>query len=752
MASEKAGSLRPIANTGRLHRHRRLFYGAGLVLAALALVQSWRAPGPVGPFSGANVCTTAACIHTSSEILRNLSPRYKDLDPCADFEELVCGGWKQRHYLRPDQGSTSTGEIMDENNQRLLQRILESPYQNIDLSSTTTTHLTASSRAADEDNFDKLTTAYEACMGEPGIKELGIRPLVAFLERVKPLSLSDGVLFLARYGVSALVTFSVGADDANPDVAVVSVSPPRQIGLPYAEHYLNSTLLEAYQEVVAKVLSRLTGTEQDNVWKAVVDLERQIAAASPTQEEVQNITKSYHPMSLQEASALTPSIGIPSILSGLSPSYKVDRLIVSAPTYMRKLEEILNKANSSVLRSYLVWKATQGLYSYVDSPILEPYEAFLRELHGVAPNSRTERWRVCTGHVDRGLGWIASRFFVQRAFSDAARELGAQVVSDIKNQFIEKLKRSAWMDAETAAKAIEKMGHLSAYIGYPSRGQSPVDITDPDALRSFYEALPIRSDGHFSNALSMAAFATQEKWRMLGSPVDHSRWPGTSVTIVDASYNPTGNNIAIPAGIMQFPVWSVGGVPDYISYGAFGSVVGHELSHALDTSGRRYDQNGRYMRGADWWTNKTAEAFAERAECFVGQYANFSVPGPDGRPLHVNGRLTLDDNIADAGGVEVSFQAWSRSRSRRRGVSSGSSSSTSAARLPGLEHFTESQLFFVSYGNFWCSKQRPETAAALIYTDPHAPAWARILGTMANSRGFRESFACESKEPTCELW
>jgi len=293
MASEKTDSSRQIANTGRLHRHRQLFYGAVLGLAALALV-SWRAAAPVRP-SRANVCTTTACIHISSEILRNLSPRYKDLNPCTDFEELVCGGWKQRHDPRSDQGSTSTGEIMDDNNQRLLRRILESSYPKTDLSPT---HLTASSRAADEDNFDKLTTAYEACMGEPAIKELGIRPLVAFLERVKPLSLSDGVLFLARYGVSALVTFSVDADDANPDVAVVSVSPPRQIGLPYAEHYLNSTLLEAYQEVMAKVLSRLT-KGQDSVWKAVVNLERQIAAALPSQEELQNITvwRTYLPFS-----------------------------------------------------------------------------------------------------------------------------------------------------------------------------------------------------------------------------------------------------------------------------------------------------------------------------------------------------------------------------------------------------------------------------------------------------------------------
>jgi endothelin-converting enzyme len=444
-------------------------------------------------------------------------------------------------------------------------------------------------------------------------------------------------------------------------------------------------------------------------------------------------------MSLRDASALTPSVKMSDILSGLSPNYKVKRLIVLSPKYMRKLESILGSTSHAVLRSYLIWKATQSFYLYIDSPIVKPYAAFVRELDGFAPDSPPERWRICTGHVDRGLGWMLDRFFVERAFSEAAKDFGGHLVSDIKNQFIAKLQRSKWMDTETAGKAIEKVRNISPYIGYPT--QSP-DITNPDALKSFYKTVSISSATHFKNALSMAMFAVKDNWSMLGAPVNHGRWP-TSVTIVDASYHPAGNNIMIPAGIMQFPVWSAD-VPDYVSYGAFGFVIGHEVSHSLDATGRRYDQNGRY--GADWWTNKTAEAFAERAECFVDQYSNFTVRGPGGRPLHVNGWLTLDDNIADAGGVSTSFQAW-----RARRVVDGPSPDA-ATRLPGLQNFTESQIFFVSYANWWCSKQRPETAVTRIYTDPHAPEWARILGAMANSREFLDSFSCANRVPTCELW
>lgn len=195
--------------------------------------------------------------------------------------------------------------------------------------------------------------------------------------------------------------------------------------------------------------------------------------------------------------------------------------------------------------------------------------------------------------------------------------------------------------------------------------------------------------------------------------------------------------IVFPAGIMQRPVFDVE-APAYMSYGAFGSVAGHELSHAFDSTGRHYDQNGNYT---DWWSKATVEAFKVKADCFVNQYANFTVPGPDDKPLHVNGRLTLGENIADAGGLSASFQAWKRRAAEKPNKD-----------LPGLEHFTHDQLFFVTYSNWWCGKSTKDTAINRIYTDPHAPKWARILGAMANSREFRESFKCKVKEPTCQLW
>jgi endothelin-converting enzyme len=289
------------------------------------------------------------------------------------------------------------------------------------------------------------------------------------------------------------------------------------------------------------------------------------------------------------------------------------------------------------------------------------------------------------------------------------------------------------MDQVTTDRAVNKVHNIIQKIGYPT---SSPDIGNATELHEYYHDLEVSSKDFFGNVLSSRAFDVEREWSQLGKPVDRNLW-GMTVPTVNAYYNPPGNEIVFPAGIMQFPVFDVN-LPAYVSYGAFGSVAGHELSHAFDSTGRHYDETGNLT---EWWTENTIHAFKKRADCFVEQYANFTVEGPNDKPLHVNGRLTLGENIADAGGLSAAFQAWQR-RSRE----------TPNKNLPGLEHFTQEQLFFVSYSNWWCGKSRKDAAVSKIYTDPHAPKWARILGTMANSREFRESFSCKSKEPTCKLW
>jgi endothelin-converting enzyme len=612
--------------------------------------------------------------------------------------------------------------------------------------------LHAADKSDDEKNFDKMKAVYDACLDEDAIKKAGTAPLVDVIIEIKKIfpigdnsaiitdydkdDIMNTMLYLANLGITSLAAPGTGADDRDPNSTVVAISAPYRIGLPAKERYNDDNIVAQYSQVILEVFQSLFPDVQvhNSTIDDLVTFEKKLAASSPDAEDRDDVTKYYNPMTLQEAGDLTPQLNIPSLVKDLSPSeVTVDRVIVMAPQYQKDLAKTLASTSRLTLHVYFCWKAVQSLAPYIEDDAVAPYKRFSNVLAGRDPDSTPERWRTCVGHVDDGVGWILSRFFVEKAFSAKAKDFGDRMVSDIKTLFTEKLKKTEWMEKSVIELAINKVHNIVQKIGYPTK--SP-DIMNPPALQKFYESVHVDSSHYFGNALSMLRFQVAEEWSALGKPVDREKWDMT-VPTVNAYYNPPGNEIVFPAGIMQFPVFDVD-VPEYLSYGAFASVAGHELSHAFDSTGRHYDQNGNYT---DWWTNKTVEAFKERAECFVHQYANFSIEGPDGRPLHVNGRLTLGENIADAGGVAAGFGAWKRRAAEKPNED-----------LPGLDHFTQEQMFFVSYANWWCGKSRKETAITRLYVDPHAPKWARILGTMANSRDFKESFQCQDKKPACELW
>ncbi|USP78574.1 hypothetical protein yc1106_05848 [Curvularia clavata] len=738
------GQQKPAAYSTKRHAMSRV-----LAIAATAALILYGLPRasyePTGDYrEDSELCLTPACIHAASEVLNSLSPQYQELDPCDNFEELVCGGWKERHDLRADQGSIFTGTVMYENSQMLLRHILEAPYpKDSQHSYFSPMQLASISKSIDEENFDKMKAVYDACLNEDQIKSVGVSPLVRILEEIKkayPIgaseshSVKDAILLLAKYGISGLVSSGAGADDTNPDVVVVSVGAPWSFGLPSKERYEDDKLVEKYRDVTVQVLSALFPEQDKATFASIVDLEKKLAAASPSEEEREDVTKYYNPMHIDEATALAPEIELKALLEAQAPKgTKVERVIVMSPKYLKDLSTILVATPKDVLQSYFVWKAVQSFSSYVEADAVKPYRRFSNVLSGKDPDSAPERWRTCVGHVDNSLGWILSRFFVEKAFSAKAKTFGDTIVKDIKTEFTKKLNAAEWMDDDTTKKAVEKVHNIVQKIGYPTK--SP-DIMDPSTLQKYYASVNVSSDAFFENAVASRHFSFEQEWSAFGKPVDRDQWDMT-VPTVNAYYNPPGNEIVFPAGIMQFPVFDVD-IPAYMSYGAFGSVAGHELSHAFDSTGRHYDQNGNYT---DWWSNATVDAFKHKTECFVEQYSNFTVPGPEDKPLHVNGRLTLGENIADAGGLSAAFQAWKRR-----------SAETPNQNLPGLDYFTQEQMFFVSYSNWWCGKSRKDTAINRIYTDPHAPMWARILGTMANSREFKESFQCKVKEPQCQIW
>ena len=688
-----------------------------------------------------------------------MSPRYHEIDPCVDFDEFVCEGWREHNDLRDDQGGSFTGTMMAENSQMVLRHILETSFSD----SHPRLDPDKSSEAA---IFHKLKDAYDACIDEDRIKQRGSEPLLEVLLQIEKLfpakrphqpsepfpkllpqpqkglkydgenHLSTTVAYLNSIGVTSFVSFSVAADDKDPDSVVLSINAPRQPGLPSREYYKDAELVESYAKVIAQVLESLLheatpnasasvqirdsfGPYNEELVKALVELETQLAEVTPSEEEAEDVTQYYNPMTLDETRSLIPQLSVQYIIAGLAPpGYAPERIIVGSPSYLKALSHILKATSTEIVQAYFVWKTVQVYASKVEDEAVRPLRSFNNQLLGKAPDAVEERWRTCVNSVDNGLGWILSKFFIEKAFSEEAKDFGDRIVSDIKTQFIEKLKAAEWMSKDVRELGIAKVHNIVQKIGYPTK--SP-DVRDSSALENYYATVNISSTAFFENAVSIAKFDASRQWSALGKPTDRDEW-GMSAPTVNAYYNPAGNEIVFPAGIMQSPVFYDPSIPQYLSYGAFGSVSGHELSHAFDSTGRHYDETGNFTQ---WWNNETIHAFKEKAQCFIDQYHEFTVPGPGDEPLHVNGRLTLGENIADAGGLSAAFAAWKEVEKQNPGQ-----------LLPGLHKFSKEQVFFISYSNWWCGKTRKEAAADRIYRDPHAPTWARII---VSSGLFRDS-------------
>jgi endothelin-converting enzyme len=431
------------------------------------------------------LCTSPACVHAASELLYNLAPNYQELDPCTDFEEMVCGGWKERHDLRPDQGDAFTGTIMSENSQMLLRHILEAPYpEDSSHSMFSPLQLASDEHSADKSNFKKLQDGYNACLDEAAIKKAGTAPLVEILDKIKDLykvdkpcpsgeDIANTVLYLAEHGITALASASTGADDKDPDKVIIAVSAPWRIGLPAKERYNDEKLLDFYEGTIGRIFQHMHLTSQP-IPRKVIQLEQKLAAASPDAEDMNDVTQYYNPMSLKEAEALTPKLHISKIINGLLPKgTTADHVINMTPKYLKKLAGILEETDRQTLRGYFYWKTIQAYGPYIEADVLKPLKKWNNYLAGKDADAEEERWRTCVSHVDDGLGWILSRFFVEKAFSENAKQFGDRIVSDIKTEFIEKLKKTEWMEKEVQDLGIDKVHNIVQKIGYPDKVSTP---------------------------------------------------------------------------------------------------------------------------------------------------------------------------------------------------------------------------------------------------------------------------------------
>ncbi|KAK3349560.1 peptidase family M13 [Lasiosphaeria hispida] len=696
------------------------------------------------------LCLTPACVQLGAEYVKNLSPEYTDIDACANFEELVCGGWRDRHEIQPNREGLTVFDLLSQKATETLRAVVTGPYPNQSNHSRSSPQKLAARQASlDQQNFEMMKLAYSACTDEKAIAEAGVQPISALLDELAATfgmdDWSEPYVFLKRTGYNALLNMVLFREVDDADLPVLIVTQTVGLGLLSPENYDKPELVGRYTAALSELLGKLypgktPPEDAKRLADDVVRFEKQLATIGVPNRSVTDPRVNGKRISVADASKLVPELGLDKIVRNLSPAgYNLDRLpiAINDPAFFSNLSAILLKTPKEAVRAYLIARTIAAAAELVKAPdIFDPWNKLMMDAGlstAQAPSSREE---TCMRVVSQDFGWILSRFFVEGVFSGRDKEVSDQIVADVRQVYIDKFRSLPWMDDATKAKATEKVEAMFQKIGYPT---SSPNLTDPLSVRDFYSDVHI-TPSYFHNALSMRNKSLVTEWSALGKPRDRDAWPFYA-TVVDAAYDPRQNEIVFPAGILQPPFFD-SGLPSAVNYGAFGAVAGHEVSHAFDVNGRLYDADGKV---ADWWGDETEKEYNRRVGCFVRQFDNFTVqvPGSHMAPLQVNGTLTLPENIADSAGLVVSHKAWLRHRETSPDEPRG---------LPGLEGvFTEEQLFFVAYTNMWCAKATEKGLRNMVKAT-HAPGQARAMGTLQNSRAFREAFGCMVKEPTCELW
>jgi putative endopeptidase len=660
----------------------------------------------------------------AQKTLKAFNPNLMDttVDPCVNFFQYSCGGYLKETPIPADESSYGQFDKLNDQNQLVLKAILEKA---------------AAGGAGRTANEQKIGDYYATCMNVEAVDSTGLKPLQPLLDRIAALKSKDELPEFAAYmdsiGVNTLFAFGSDQDfkDATQQIAILD---QMELGLPEKGYYdrkdeKSVKLRGQYQAHVAHTLELLGETHAQAAKDAetVLRLETALAGFSLSNVERRDPASLYHKMNLAKFDSSTPSFSFARFLRA-AHTPPVESLNVSTPAYFAGLNNVLASTSLDDWKAYLRWATIRHLPSTVLPQALdrESFDFYGKTLDG-QPEQKP-RWKRCVRATDDALGEALGQVYVEQRFSPKDKARTLELTHDVEAAMGRDIEQLPWMSAPTKARAKEKLHAVADKIGYPDkwRDYSTLTVTRGDAL---------------GNAMQAAAFEERREIAKIGKPVDRGEW-GMSPPTVNAYYNPQMNDINFPAGILQPPFFD-DSRDDAVNYGAAGAVIGHELTHGFDDEGRQFDGKGNLE---DWWTPADGKQFTERADCVVKEYDGFV--GVD--DLHVNGKLTLGENIADLGGLKLAFLAY-LDRAQKDGVDLEKKGS---AEYGGLN---PQQQFFVSYGQNWCQNNRPENLRLRIQTDPHSPEEFRANGVVKNLTEFQKAFACKTGQPMapvnrCTIW
>ncbi|RBR13312.1 uncharacterized protein FIESC28_08278 [Fusarium coffeatum] len=710
---------------------------------------------------GANgLCTTPACINVADNILGGMALNHQAIDPCTNFGDLVCGSFASQNPIGPGMPSVNSLSVVEASTYATVRNILEKPYPS---ESWITVNFTKEETAIDKENFAKLQGAYDVCMNFTALEEQGLAQLrnvaktVAEKFPATPMygrgvnmtydhaaSMGETLTFFESLGIETTQRFVHKQQPSDPSKVIIGLLNPAKNGNPTDVEVLPEWLLHASDLLRAVHPANLTKSKSFSLMESVVSFQAQLSLKEGEQPDTAtNATDIF--LSLSELQKLAPQLNFKYVIEQLAPkSIDTPMVYMESVAIWPRISKTISKTSPEVLQAFFVWRSITALSDYVESPETEAWYRFQLKQMNTDHASPAPRWSKCVTFLDSGvkwaadvegigltgLSWILGRFFADKNVTPEMKIFTSEIIASLEEAFISRVQTREWATDAVKQAAIEKVRAMGIKIGLPT---SPL-ATDPKALKEFYSDVTI-TKSHVLNALTFARSRIHKNWESLGRPFDKGQIFRPNLA-ANAYHSPQENAMVIQSGIMQAPLFSPEH-PAYLAFGGMGSIVGHEITHGFDGTGHTFDKNGNH---SSWFDEESSEGFAQASQCFIKQYSNFTVTDPDGEEKKVDGELTMDENIADAGGILAAYAAWKQYEAQHG----------RSMDLPGLASYTHEQLFFIKYGQNWCENLGANGQHDV--EDTHAPNAARVALTVENSVDFQKAFNCPRQKPTCELW
>jgi len=638
--------------------------------------------------------------------------------PGNNFFEYVNGTWLKNNPVPSTEGSWTNFNVIRDNNFANLRSLLEQE---------------AKSSNQPNSSEQKVGDFYAISMDSVKLQKDGISPLNDEFKMINDIKNTQDLAKLLAHqhsiGVRSAFDFGVGADPKLSTENITTVSQSG-LGLPDMDYYLNpdpsmETIRKQYIAHVTNMFKLMGEPEAkaSAIAEKIFDFEKQLAKASMTRVELRDPKAQYNKMTVKEFTDKYSNFDWKDYFQTLGVESKINNVIVSQPKFFAEINTITKSVSLEDWKNYLRWNLiSTSSPKLSDNFIMESFNFYGTILNG--SKELRPRWKRAVQQADASLGDLVSKIYVDKYFSSEAKKKVNEMVDNLTASYKERIETREWMGTETKKQAQHKLETIMRKLAFPDKWRD-------------YSSLEIKKDAYVLNYFRANNFDFKYMTDKLGKPVDKTEWGMTAPT-VNAYYNPSYNEIVFPAGIMQPPFFDAN-ADDAVNYGGMGAVIGHELTHGFDDQGCQYDADGNMK---NWWTKEDSIKFKEHTNVLVNEFNHFAALDT----FHINGQLTLGENIADLGGLTISYYAYKKSLQGK----------PEPEKINGL---TGDQRFFISWAQSWRGGFRPESLKQLLKTNPHSPNMARVMVPLSNMKEFYSAFNVKegnamyrSEKDRAEIW